>query len=484
MTKTDKIVEMYWDIGSTNTYFALKLIKPVLERTGAKLVLHPFNLGHVFRSNNYVLMDEPPAKLANRKRDLARWAEKHGLPFRLPSQFPIKTSRVLRGAIAMRRWDLEMAYIEAVFEAYWERDDASIAEYAGLRPIAKKLGVDPDEFEAASESAEVRQQLVEATNHGLERGVFGVPSIFVGDELFWGKDRMEFVEHELMRAQAAPRIPDGEDANREQEAVACSLGIKTDRPSQEADTRHFTRRRGTADIDFYTAPTPNGRKVAIFLEESGLDYTLVPVDTTRGDQFDSHYLEINPNNKIPSIVDHAPPWRGGSFAVFESGAILLYLARKYGKFLPSNPADREVAIQWLMWQMGGFGPMLGQAHHFRLYAKQPIPYCIDRYTQEAQRLYRVLDRRLAGREYLANEYSIADMATWPWVVHRKSQGIDLADFPNVQRWNDAIKVRPGVRRGFDLLREQVNQSPISGKAWETLFGSDQFRQRPDTSSAP
>lgn len=199
MSTKNKTVEMYWDIGSTNTYFALKLIKPVLERTNASLVLHPFNLGHVFRSHNYVLMDEPPAKLENRKRDLMRWAEKYSLPFRFPDQFPIKTSRILRGALAMRRWNKEMPYVEAIFSAYWEQNNSSIADYAGLRPIAEKLDVDPDEFVAACESEEVRQQLVDSTNRGIERGVFGVPSIFAGNELFWGKDRMEFVEDELNR---------------------------------------------------------------------------------------------------------------------------------------------------------------------------------------------------------------------------------------------------------------------------------------------
>jgi 2-hydroxychromene-2-carboxylate isomerase len=199
MSASKKKVEMYWDAGSTNTYFALKLIKPILERTGAELVLHPFNLGHVFQSQNYVLMEEPKAKLRNRKRDLMRWAEKYDLPFQMPRKFPIKTSRALRGALAMRRWNLEMEFLDEVFSAYWERGDASIAEYEGLRPIAEKLGVNPDEFEAACESEEVRQQLIDSTNQGLERGVFGVPSIFVGDELFWGKDRMDFVEDELNR---------------------------------------------------------------------------------------------------------------------------------------------------------------------------------------------------------------------------------------------------------------------------------------------
>lgn len=195
-------VEMYWEVGSTNSYFALKLLRPVLERTGARLVLHPYNLGHVFRLHKYVLMEEPAAKIANRKRDLQRWADKHRLPFRFPSQFPIKTSRALRGSLAMRHWDMEMPYIDAVMAAYWERDDASVADYAGLRPIVAALGVDPDEFEALSESQPIRQQLIDSTDAGIRRGVFGVPSIFVGDELFWGKDRMEFVEDELKRRNA------------------------------------------------------------------------------------------------------------------------------------------------------------------------------------------------------------------------------------------------------------------------------------------
>lgn len=194
-----KQIELYWDVGSTNTYFAYKLLKPVLQRTGADLVLHPFNLGYVFRANNYVLMEEPPAKLANRKRDLQRWAEKYRLPFRFPDQFPIKTSRVLRGALAMRRWNLEAAYTEAVLDAYWEHNNAGIADYSGLRPIVNMLGVEPGAFETLSESDEIRQELAASTDRGLQRGVFGVPSIFVGDELFWGKDRMDFVEDELLK---------------------------------------------------------------------------------------------------------------------------------------------------------------------------------------------------------------------------------------------------------------------------------------------
>jgi 2-hydroxychromene-2-carboxylate isomerase len=192
------VVDFFWDAGSTNTYFALKLIEPVLQRTGAQLILHPFNLGHVFRQHQYVLMDEPPAKISNRIRDLYRWARKYDLPFRMPDTFPIKTSRALRGSIAMRHWDLERAYVDAVMAAYWERNDASIADYAGLRRIAASLGVDPDAFEARSESDAVRQALIDSTNAGLSRGVFGVPMIAVGDELFWGKDRMAFVEDELL----------------------------------------------------------------------------------------------------------------------------------------------------------------------------------------------------------------------------------------------------------------------------------------------
>lgn len=194
-----KQVELYWDAGSTNTYFAFKLLKPVLRRTGASLVLQPFNLGYVFRANNYVLMDEPQAKLTNRKRDLMRWAEKYHLPFRFPDRFPIKTSRILRGALAMRHWDLEAAYTEAVLDAYWEQNDASIETFSGLQPIVRALGVEPAEFEELAESDDVRQQLVDSTNRGMDRGVFGVPSIFVGDELFWGKDRMDFVEDELRK---------------------------------------------------------------------------------------------------------------------------------------------------------------------------------------------------------------------------------------------------------------------------------------------
>jgi len=195
-----KKVEMYWDVGSTNTYFALKLIKPILERHNAELVLHPFNLGYVFRNNNYELMKESKAKLRNRKRDLMRWSEKYKLPFQIPKQFPIKSSRALRGSLAMRRYGLELEFVEAVMDRYWVQGDASVAEYAGLCPIAQSLGVDPEEFERLSASDEISAELAASTDTGIERDVFGVPMIIVGDELFWGKDRMEFVEDELRRS--------------------------------------------------------------------------------------------------------------------------------------------------------------------------------------------------------------------------------------------------------------------------------------------
>ena len=194
-----KTIDFYWDLGSTNSYFALHLIKPVAARHGATIAPHPFNLGYVFRKHNYVLMDEPKAKIANRIADLHRWARRHDLPFRMPTRFPIKTSPALRGALAMRRFGKEWDYLEAIFAAYWERDDASVAELAGLRPVASTLGIDADRFLALADSAEVRQELIAETDAGLARGVFGAPSFVVGDEIFWGKDRMDFIDEELAR---------------------------------------------------------------------------------------------------------------------------------------------------------------------------------------------------------------------------------------------------------------------------------------------
>ena len=194
-----KTVDFYWEVGSTNSYFALHLLRPIAERHGAAIHYIPINLGHVFRHHNYVLMDEPEAKIANRIRDLERWAEHCDLPFRFPTVFPIKTSRALRGAIAMRKWGREVAFIDAIFAAYWERDDASIQDYSGLRPIAASHGAAPDDFEAAAESDETRAALIAATDGALARGVFGAPTMIVGSEIFWGKDRMDFVERELAK---------------------------------------------------------------------------------------------------------------------------------------------------------------------------------------------------------------------------------------------------------------------------------------------
>jgi len=192
-------IDFYWDLGSTNAYFAIKLLEPIAKKHGAGIKWHPFNLGHVFQSNNYILMDEPEAKLINRGDDLKRWAKKYDFPFSVPKVFPIKTSRALRGAIAMRQWGKEVDFIHEIFAAYWERGDGTIGEYAALREIASSLDVDPDEFEACSESDPVRQALIDSTNNAQERGVFGVPSIMIEKELYWGKDRMEFVEDHLAR---------------------------------------------------------------------------------------------------------------------------------------------------------------------------------------------------------------------------------------------------------------------------------------------
>ncbi|MDE0255123.1 MAG: glutathione S-transferase family protein [Rhodospirillaceae bacterium] len=203
-------------------------------------------------------------------------------------------------------------------------------------------------------------------------------------------------------------------------------------------------------IDLYTWSTSNGRKASIMLEELGADYTLHPIHIGKGDQFTPEYLAINPNGKIPAIVDSDGPG-GAPITVFESGAILIYLAEKYGRFLPAEPVARMEVIQWLMFQMGGIGPIFGQVHHFLRAAKEKVPYGIERYGTEARRLYGVLDRRLDGRDHLAGDgYSIADIATWPWVLRHEWQQVDLADYPNVKRWFDAIGSRPAVQRGIQI----------------------------------
>lgn len=200
-------------------------------------------------------------------------------------------------------------------------------------------------------------------------------------------------------------------------------------------------------IDFYTWTTPNGRKVSIMLEETGLPYRVHAIDISKGDQFKPEFVAINPNSKIPAIVDPDGP-DGKPINVFESGAILIWLAEKTGKFLSTDKRRRIETLQWLMFQMGGIGPMFGQAHHFRKFAPEPLPYAIERYTKEAKRLYGVLDRRLGEVEYLATEYSIADIATYPWVARHEWQGVSLNEHPNVKRWFEAIGDRPAVQRGM------------------------------------
>ncbi len=201
-------------------------------------------------------------------------------------------------------------------------------------------------------------------------------------------------------------------------------------------------------IELYTWSTPNGRKASIALEELGLDYTVHTINITKDEQFAPDFLKISPNNRIPAIVDPEGP-EGEPISLFESGAILIYLAEKTGKLLPTAPRARYAALQWLMWQMGGFGPMLGQAHHFRRFAKEEVPYAVERYTNETRRLYGVLDKRLQEADYLAGEaYSIADIATFPWAARHEWHGIALEDFPAVKRWYDAIEARPAVQKGM------------------------------------
>ena len=225
-------------------------------------------------------------------------------------------------------------------------------------------------------------------------------------------------------------------------------------------------------IDLYYWTTPNGHKITLFLEESGLPYTIRPINISRGEQFDPDFLRIAPNNRIPAIVDHEPSDGGEPLSVFESGAILQYLSEKTGKFLPSGSRARIEAMQWVFWQMGGLGPMAGQNHHFVQYAPEPIAYAIDRYVKETARLYAVLDRQLAGREFIVGEYSIADMACYPWIVPHERQRQNLGDFPNLKRWFDSIAARPATIRAYELA-ESINRAPVmDDEAKRVMFGQD------------
>lgn len=206
-------------------------------------------------------------------------------------------------------------------------------------------------------------------------------------------------------------------------------------------------------IDAYYWPTPNGWKISIALEEMALPYRVVPINIGRGAQFESQFLAISPNNRMPAIVDRDPAGGGEPISVFESGAILIYLAEKCGRFLPTDVRGRTQVLEWLMWQMSGMGPMFGQAGHFRFYAPEQIPYAKDRYDTEMRRLYGVLDRQLQDREYIAGDYSIADMACWPWVLTYKRQQVNLAEFAHVSRWYKALQTRPALRRGYQVGSE-------------------------------
>ena len=229
-------------------------------------------------------------------------------------------------------------------------------------------------------------------------------------------------------------------------------------------------------IEVYSWPTPNGHKVHVMLEECGLPYRAIPVNIGTGEQFVPDFLAISPNNKIPAITDPDGP-DGAPISLFESGAILLYLAAKTGRFLPAETRQRYEVLQWLMFQMGGLGPMLGQAHHFRIYAPEKLPYAVERYSNEAKRLYSVLDRRLAKSRYVGGpEYSIADIAIFPWLRSWKNQGIDWNDHPHVKGWFDEIAARPAVVRGVEVLAD-LRKPLTDDQARSVLFGSAQYQQR-------
>ena len=233
-----------------------------------------------------------------------------------------------------------------------------------------------------------------------------------------------------------------------------------------------------APIQVWTWPTPNGHKVHILLEELGLPYEVVPVAIGKGEQFRPEFLAITPNHRIPAIVDPDGPG-GERFSLFESGAILIYLAEKAGSdLLPKDPATRYRCLQWLMFQMGGVGPMFGQYNHFANYAAEKIPYAIERYTNEVSRLHRVLEKRLSESPYLAGpDYSIADIATFPWIRNAERRNVDLGQYPNVLRWHDAIAARPAVQRGVAVLAENQRRGPMTDAERDIMFGKTQFAAR-------
>ena len=223
-------------------------------------------------------------------------------------------------------------------------------------------------------------------------------------------------------------------------------------------------------IDLYYWPTPNGHKITLFLEETNTPYTIHPINIGKGEQFQPDFLKIAPNNRMPAIVDHEPMGNGAPISLFESGAILLYLAEKTGHFLPSDPRGRAQTIEWLFWQMGGLGPMAGQNHHFSIYAPEKLPYAINRYVNETNRLYGVLDRQLEGRDYIAGAYSIADMAAYPWIVPYERQGQNLDDFKNLKRWFEAIHDKPATIAAY-AKGDAINRpKEMSDEDKKVLFG--------------
>lgn len=223
-------------------------------------------------------------------------------------------------------------------------------------------------------------------------------------------------------------------------------------------------------IELYYWPTPNGHKITVFLEESDIPYQIKPVDIGAGDQFKPEFLAFSPNNRMPAIIDDAPTDGGENISVFESGAILLYLAEKTGKFLSKDIRQKKTVMEWLFWQMGGFGPMLGQNHHFTRYAPEKIPYAIDRYQRETERLYGVLNKHLENREFIADQYSIADMACYPWAVAHDWHHVALENYPNVQRWHAAITLRPAVIKAYELGEQYKRKTEMTPEMKAILFG--------------
>ncbi|MDJ0597866.1 MAG: glutathione S-transferase N-terminal domain-containing protein [Crocosphaera sp.] len=223
-------------------------------------------------------------------------------------------------------------------------------------------------------------------------------------------------------------------------------------------------------IDLYYWTTPNGHKITIFLEEAQLDYNIKLINIGKGEQFDPEFLKISPNNRIPAIVDHSPTDGDQPISIFESGAILFYLGKKIEQFLPTDIRGEMEVMQWLFWQIGGLGPMLGQNHHFSQYAPEKIPYAINRYVKETERLYGILDKRLENRDYIAKDYSIADMAVYPWIVPHQQQQQNLADFPNLKRWFEAIKNRPAVQKAYEIAKNLKTEATITEESKKILFG--------------